>query len=271
VKNLKKIIIIIQARMTSTRLPGKVLKTVLGKSLLEYQLERIRRVSAVIPGLNGDPANSCHPELVSGSKPYIHDIIVATTDKITDDPIVTLCNKLGITVFRGSEDDVLSRYYYAAVQASADTIVRITSDCPLIDPNIIDRVIDFYTAHSHEYSYVSNCLERTYPRGLDTEVFSFQALEQAFLRGNLPVHREHVTPYITQNPELFRQKNIACEQNLGMHRWTVDTQEDFDLIKVIIEKLYPENRNFTMHDVLLLFDIQPKLFFINAHVEQKHV
>jgi len=242
-----KVVIIVQARMTSTRLPGKILKTALGKPLLEYQIERLQRVTS------------------------IDDIIIATTNKATDDVIIDLCDRLDINVFRGDEHDVLSRYYGAAQQSFADVIVRVTSDCPLIDPVIIDSVINFYVNYHPQYDYVANCLERTFPRGMDTEVFSIKALKNAHTHASKLMEREHVTPYITRNPGLFTCANIAHEKDASHHRWTVDTPEDFELIQNILEGIYPHNPYFTMQDILNFLAEHPTLFFINAHVEQKHV
>jgi len=148
-----KVGIIVQARMTSTRLPGKVLRPVLGKPLLEYQIERLQRVRRA------------------------DELIIATTTKDTDQPIVDLAERLGIKVFRGSEEDVLSRYFYAAQENDLDVVVRITSDCPLIDPVVIDRVISAFLDKTVNSDYVSNCLTRTFPRGMETEVFPFGLLE----------------------------------------------------------------------------------------------
>lgn len=240
-----KVVAIIQARMTSTRLPGKVLKTVLEKPLLEYQLERVSR-----------------------SK-LIDEIVVATTINKSDDPIIKLCHKLGVLTYRGSEEDVLSRYYEAAKQFNADVIVRLTSDCPLIDPEIIDQVIKLYITQKDVLDYVSNTLIRTYPRGLDTEVFSFRALQVAYEKARLKSEREHVTAYIYKNPDKFQLKNLSYVRDLSKHRWTVDTKEDLELIKQILESLYTNNQMFTMKDVLCLLDKNPSLFYINAHIEQK--
>ncbi|MFQ5736335.1 MAG: cytidylyltransferase domain-containing protein [Thermodesulfobacteriota bacterium] len=240
-----KTVVIVQARMTSTRLPGKVMKEVLGRPLLSYQIERLRRITS-----------PC-------------ELVVATTTNEADEPIAGLCAGLSVPVFRGPEDDVLSRYYHAAHEHGAGTVVRLTSDCPLIDPAIVDRAIAFYAVHNAGYDYVSNCLKRTYPRGMDTEVFSFGALETAFKEASEAHHREHVTSYIYAHPERFRLANVACAQDLSRHRWTVDTPEDLRLIRRIIEALYPAMPEFTMEDVLGLFERDEKLFLVNAHVEQK--
>lgn len=238
-------VIIVQARMTSTRLPGKVLKTVLGKPLLDYQLERLRRV-----------------KLASR-------IVIATTTNDTDQPIVEWCERQGIDCFRGSEQDVLARYHGAAALYHADTIVRITSDCPLIDPAVIDRIIQHYLDHRSSCDYASNCLERSYPRGMDVEVFSRRALDEAFAEAAESAEREHVTPFIYRHPERYRLANIAYRENQGRHRWTVDTPEDFELVEKILGALYPAKPSFTLEDVLDLLQRHPDWADINAHVEQK--
>ena len=240
-----KIVAIIQARMGSTRLPGKILKTVMNKTLLEYQLERVQQ------------------------SVLIEEIIVATTEKEHDDAIVGLCNLLGVKVYRGSENDVLSRYYEAAIEFKADLIVRLTSDCPLIDPVIIDQVIQLHLDQEAGIDYTSNTLARSFPRGLDTEVFSFKALEKAHENASLDSDREHVTAYLYTNHIQFQIANLKSIKNLGNHRWTVDTEEDFELIKRIIGTLYPDNPQFSMQDVVDLLDENPTWLEINAHIEQK--
>ena len=240
-----KIVIIVQARMTSTRLPGKVLKKVLDKPLLEYQIERLRRVKLA------------------------DEIVIATTTNETDEPIVELCNSLSTPYFRGSEEDVLSRYYETAKAHQADVIVRVTSDCPLIDPQVIDRVIQFYIDHQTKYDYVSNCLERTYPRGMDTEVFSFKALQEAWLEATALPDKEHVTPFIYRQPQRYRLTSIKYSENRSHHRWTVDTPEDFELIKRMIEAIYPQLADFTLIDCLTLLQNNPTWLTINANIQQK--
>lgn len=239
------VVAIIQARMTSTRLPGKVLLKVRGKSLLEYELERIRR-----------------------SK-LIHQTVIATTTNSTDDPIVELAFSLGIPYYRGSEEDVLSRYYEAAKAYQAEVVVRLTSDCPLIDPVIIDQTLQTYLDHANQFDYISNTLTRSFPRGMDTEVFSFQSLEIAYFEATQAYEREHVTPYLYLHPDRFRLGKVVHNGDLSKHRWTVDTPEDFELIRRIIQKLYPENPNFTMQDILHLLDDNPEWIEINRHIEQK--
>ena len=240
-----KTVIIVQARMTSTRLPGKVMKRVLGKPLLEYQLERLQRVKLA------------------------DEIVIATTTNQTDEPIVELCNSLSVACFRGSEDDVLSRYYGAATAHKADLVVRVTSDCPLIDPQVIDTVIDYYLQNQSHYDYVSNSLERTYPRGMDTEVFAFSTLQQAFWEATAQPDREHVTPFIHRQPARYRLGHVIYSEDCSHHRWTVDTPEDFELIQKIIEAIYPRKPNFTLEDCLSLLKKHPEWYIINSHVSQK--
>ena len=237
--------IIVQARMTSTRLPGKVLMSVMGKPLLEYQVERLQRVRRA------------------------DDIIIATTTNDTDQPIVDLSESLGIKSFRGLEEDVLSRYFGAAQESGLDVVVRITSDCPLIDPSVVDDVIAAYLDNVENCDYVSNCLNRTFPRGMDTEVFSFKLLKKVHFEARQPHEREHVTPYIYQNPQRFRLSNLAFISDESRHRWTVDTPEDYELIRRILEMLYPKNQAFGLKDVLAVMDVHPDWFELNARIEQK--
>ncbi len=237
--------IIVQARMTSTRLPGKVLKDVQGKPLLEYLVERLRRVRLA------------------------DTFAVATTCNDTDLPIVDFCRRLDVPVTRGSEFDVLARYYEAALELDAETVVRITSDCPIIDPAVIDDVIRFYLDHQEQYDYVSNALIQSYPYGMSAEVFSFRALAEAHREAVAEPEREHVTPFIYTRPQRYRIGHVSYPQNLGDHRWTVDTQEDFDLVRRIIESLYPVNPAFGLQDVLALLQEHPDWPQINAHIRQK--
>ncbi|OHB70604.1 MAG: acylneuraminate cytidylyltransferase [Planctomycetes bacterium RBG_16_43_13] len=240
-----KTVIIVQARMTSRRLPGKVLRTVLNKPLLEFQIERFKRVKLA------------------------DEIVIATTINETDIPIVSLCERLSIPYYRGSEDDVLARYWEAAKAYKADLVVRITSDCPLIDPSVIDSVIQFYLYNSNNCDYVSNVLVRSYPRGMDTEVFPFFVLDEAFQESTDKTDLEHVTPFIHRQPQRYSLANVFYTEDQSQHRWTVDTPEDFELIKKILENLYPVNPKFSLEDVLNLLKSYPEWSNINAHVEQK--
>jgi len=240
-----KVVIVNQARMTSTRLPKKVLKEVLGKPLLEYQIERLQRVKLA------------------------DQIVIATTINDADQPIIDLCDRLSIHYYRGSEDDVLARYHGAAIAHQADVMVRVTSDCPVIDPQVIDQVIRFYVDAYPKYDYVSNCLGRTYPRGMDTEVFSFKSLDEAFHQATVQGDREHVTPFIHRQFDRYNLGQVNYFKNHSEHRWTVDTIEDFELIKRIIESLYPFKPEFSLQDCLELLSQNPEWNMINQHIEQK--
>lgn len=236
--------IIVQARMTSTRLPGKVLMPVMGRPLLEYQLDRLREVPRT-------------------------RLCVATTTNGTDEPIVDLCRKLSIAVHRGPEDDVLSRYVEAAAVMQADPIIRVTSDCPLIDPDVVSRVIALYEGGGCDYA--SNALTRTFPRGLDTEVVSRSALEMAGREATGPADREHVTPFLYRQPERFRLCGLQHTGDLSDHRWTVDTAEDYRFVSEVIQELYPQNPRFRMADVLDLLERLPELREINLGAQQREI
>lgn len=223
--------------MGSTRLPGKVLKDVAGRPMLSYQMERLRRVKRA------------------------ERIVVATTDQPADDAVERFCQKEKIACVRGSEHDVLARYHLAIERFPADVVVRITADCPLIDPAIVDEAIAAY-----EPDYVSNMLETTYPYGMAVEVFSAQALREAHREAKDPAEREHVTPFIYRHPERYRLRSLTMAPNLSHHRWTVDTPEDFELVSRLLKTLKP---HFTLQDVLAVLDDHPDWCAINAHVEQK--
>ncbi|MEK4285474.1 MULTISPECIES: cytidylyltransferase domain-containing protein [Ureibacillus] len=241
-----KIVAIVQARMGSTRLPGKIMKEVKGKPLLLYQLQRLK------------------------ASRLIDEIVIATTIEEQDNVIETFCKNFGVSYYRGSELNVLERYYETAVNFHADIIVRITSDCPIIDPEIVDKTIQYFL-DSKKYDYVSNTIKRTYPRGLDVEVFSYSALKEAFHHAYLERDREHVTPYIYMNKDKFNIGTVCNSVDYSKYRWTVDTQEDFELIKLILEHLYFKNPYFTMFDVIELMERNPSWFNINAHIEQKKI
>jgi spore coat polysaccharide biosynthesis protein SpsF len=242
---LGNLVVIIQARMSSTRLPGKVLRQVLGKPLLSFQIERIRRLS--------------HP----------HVLILATSTDPSDNIIESYAQEVGVRCHRGSLDDVLARYHSAAVAAKAQTVVRLTADCPVIDPKVIDHVIGHYDRSPTQPDYVSNSLRRTYPRGMDCEIFSFQSLDEAFREANEAAEREHVTPFIYRNSERYRLENVAYPSDHHEHRWTVDTPEDFELIRRLIENLYPSKPTFDLEDLLALSDRFPEWRKLNSHIEQK--
>ena len=241
-----KVVAIIQARMGSSRLPGKVMRQVQGKPLLEYQLERI------------------------GKARLINKIVVATTTKETEKPIVDLCERLSVAIFRGPEDDVLTRYFDAATEQQAEIVVRLTADCPLIDPHTIDQALVKYLTDVREYDYVSNTLKRTYPRGFDVEVFSMKALEQAFREAKEATYREHVTPYIYHHPDKFKLASFLNPIDLSSLRLTVDTEDDLELITRLLEHLY-EKEDFTMEDIIKSLQDKPEWASINSHIEQKKV
>lgn len=242
-----KVNIIIQARMGSTRLPGKILKPVLNRPLLSLLLERVRRVHAA------------------------HSIIIATTTNPNDDIIEQFCKKENVPFYRGSEEDVLDRYYQTALTYPTDIIVRITSDCPLIDPVLIDYALQLFLKQAPNIDYLSNVQERTFPRGMDIEIFSFECLQKAAEKSNRPYDREHVTSYIYNHPEQFKLVNFAQEINQSSYRLTLDTAEDLRLITKIFETLYPTKKNFTLQDILKILQIHPDWMEINAHVKQKEV
>lgn len=236
-------LIIVQARMTSTRLPGKVLLPLAGEPMLKRLVERLRRVR------------------------HADGIVVATTTNPTDDPIAALCARLGVPCHRGSEHDVLSRYADAARLHGADVVVRITSDCPLIDPALIDRVIAAYDEGGSDY--VSNMLPPTWPFGMAVEVFSAAALAQAHTEATQAAEREHVTPFLYWHPERYRLRNVASPLDLSHHRWTVDTPEDYTLVSRLFDHLMPTHPHFTQADVLALLDHHPDWIAINQHIRQK--
>jgi spore coat polysaccharide biosynthesis protein SpsF len=242
-----KIVATIEARMTSSRLPGKILRPILGRPTLQLLIERL------------------------SLSQYIDDIVVATTINDADDPTEDLAKRLGVGCYRGSEDDVLDRVLKAAQAYQADIIVEITGDCPLLDPAVIDRLIGIYLEGG--YDYVSNTLKETYPNGLDSQVFSRKTLEIVAELTQDPVDHEHVSIYIYEHPERFRLFNL--ESNLPKKYWgarlTVDTNEDFEVIRNIYEELYPKNPEFTLEDIIDLLEKRPELLDINRKIRQKKV
>lgn len=241
------IVAIVQARMGSTRLPGKVMRPLLEKPILLHVLDRINRVKS------------------------IHRIVVATTVHQQDDPIDRLAREHGYDVYRGSEEDVLDRYYHAARAYGADVVVRITADCPLIAPSVIEQVLEYYLRAEGAYDYVSNTLVRTYPRGMDTEVFAFESLHVAWKEARDPASREHVTLYIYRQPDRFRLGSVTYPQDLSSWRLTVDTIEDFELVKRVIESLYPQKPQFDFVDIIDVLERHPEWRKINQHIRQKEV
>lgn len=240
------VVAIVQARMGSTRLPGKVLRPIVGKPMLTHVLDRLERVA------------------------NIDRVVVATSSHEREAPIVELVDGRPLTdLFRGSETDVLARYRYAAESFGARTVVRITADCPLIDPGVVEACVAAFLAGSGEIDYLSNSLERTFPRGLDTEVLSFEALESAFKEAVVEADREHVTPFIWRQPERFRLANFAAQEDHSELRLTVDTADDLRLVRKIYQALYPVRPDFALRDVLALLARHPTWPRLNRHVEQK--
>ena len=231
--------------MSSTRLPGKVLKPVLGKPLLAYQVERLQRVE------------------------HADAVVLATTTNDADQVLVDFAQAHDLAWYRGSEEDVLSRYQGAAEEAGADVVIRITSDCPLIDPAVIDKVIATFTQSQPNCDYASNTLRRTYPRGMDCEVFSRKALDIAHAEAVMPVEREHVTPFIHRHPDRFALRNVEYASDCSDYRWTVDTVEDLALVSRMLEYLYPERPTFTLEDCLDLLAEHPDWARVNTDVQQK--
>lgn len=232
------ILAVLQARMSSSRLPGKVLKPLLGVPMLLRQIERIRRAKS------------------------IDTLLVATSSDASDDAIADLCRVNSVECFRGSLNDVLDRFYQIASQLRPEHVMRLTGDCPLIDPEVIDQVADFY--HTGNYDYASNAVEPTFPDGLDVEIFRFACLEAAWNEARRASEREHVTLFIYTRPERFRIGYFKIKTNLSHFRWTVDEPADFDFVSEVYQALYPTNPRFTMHDVLRYLDAHPEVAMVNA-------
>jgi spore coat polysaccharide biosynthesis protein SpsF len=238
---LKKIVTVIQARSGSTRLPGKVMLDILGKPLLIRMVERVQASK------------------LAGT------LVIATTEESEDDLIANLCAQNNIHCYRGSSLDLLDRHYQAAKLFDAEAVVKIPSDCPLIDPAVIDKVLQYFI--ENDFDYVSNLHPATYPDGNDVEVMKFAAIEKAWKEAEKPFEREHTTPYLWENPEKFTLANIPWETGLDYsmsHRWTIDYPEDFVFIKSIYEHLYPVNPNFGLQDILNLTEQRPDIFALNS-------
>lgn len=234
------IIAVVQARSGSTRLPGKVLLKLAGKSVLEHIVAR------------------------ASKSRYIKEVIVATTILKEDLMIVKLCSLKGIRVYCGSENDVLDRYYQVGRLYGADHIVRITADCPLIDPSVIDKVAEFHLKSKADYT--ANVVQYSYPDGEDTEIFTFATLKKAWKKGILSSEREHVTPYILKHPELFHIEGVKLMHDLSGKRWTLDNREDYMFIRAIYKKLYKKNNIFGMKEILRFLKLNPQIEKINQHI-----
>lgn len=231
-----RVVAIVQARMGSTRLPGKILKPLAGMPVLQHVVERLAY---------------CHG---------LDQIAVATTSLPMDDVVASFCQNLNIACFRGSENDVLDRYYQASLAFDAKTIVRITADCPAIDPFIVDEVLERY--HAGHYDLYG--LGGSFPDGLDCTVFRFSALARAWQNAKLPSEREHVGPYLEKHPEIFKQGCYQKFTNLDHHRWTLDEPEDYALLTHVFENLYQPKKLFTTQDILACLHAHPEWLGLNA-------
>ncbi|MEA2578154.1 MAG: spore coat polysaccharide biosynthesis protein SpsF [Chloroflexota bacterium] len=234
------VLCVLQARVSSSRLPGKVLMPLLGEPMLARQIERIQRAK------------------------LLDAITVATSDQPSDDGIAGLCASLGVDGFRGDLDDVLDRFYGAAAPRRPDHVVRLTGDCPLTDPALLDALVDIHTSGGYDYS--SNVHPRTYPDGLDAEIFTFDLLEQAWREATSPAERSHVTPWMYETATGIRQGSLRDSQDRGHLRWTVDYPEDYEFVRRVFEALYVRDPAFGTEDVHELLRSHPEIAAINAHL-----
>ena len=234
---------IIQGRMSSSRLPGKILKDIGGEPMLVRVVNRVRRAQ------------------------FVDQVVIATTDDASDDPVENLCMARGIPIYRGSKYDVLDRFYQAALLYQATTVIRVTADCPLIDPVEIDHVVRAF--RDQQVDFAANRLpppwKRTYPIGLDTEVCKFEVLQRAWREAGDAHHREHVMPYIYETPDRFKVLVIDHPVDYGALRWTVDTPEDLDVVRLIYQH-FGDRDDFSWMDVLDLYERQPDLQQMNENV-----
>lgn len=234
-----KILAIIQARMASTRLPGKVLAEVNGRPLLSLLLDRLQAV------------------------PEINHIVVATTENQTDDILVEWLDKENVDFYRGNSEDVLERFYLCSLKYNPDLIVRVTADDPLKDPGLISEAIGYFSKED-KLDYCSNTLRPSYPEGLDIEVFRFEALKYSYFHATLPSEREHVTPYIWKNTSLFRVKNFEFKEDLSAWRWTVDKQSDLDFVRAVLSP-FKASPLVSFQEIICFLKKNPDLLKINAH------
>ncbi len=236
------LVAILQARLNSRRLPGKVLLPIAGKPLLLHAVERVRRAKAV------------------------DHMIVATSQEASDDALAEFCHRHDVDCFRGSLNDVLDRFYQAGRSCHADDVMRLTGDNPMIDPDMLDDLVTFYRAG--DYDYASNATVRTFPRGLDAEVLPWRMLEHAWRVAELPYDREHVTTWHRARPQQLAIGEFCDTVDRSDWRWTVDEPADLEFMERVFAALYDKNPQFTRHDVHALLERRPDLVAINAHVEQ---
>jgi len=238
-----KTVIVVQARMASSRLPGKVMLQVLGKSILALMIERLQMIK------------------------HQATIVIATSVNPEDDIIEQEAQLLNIACFRGSQNNLLERHYRAALLHDAGVVLKIPSDCPLIDPDIIDHVLAYSFKHETGFDYVSNLHPATYPDGNDVEIMTMTCLKRAWENAGKALELEHTTPYIWENPQQFSIGNVSWETGLDYsmsHRFTIDYHEDYLFIKRVFEELYPSNKNFSCNDILDLLNRKPEIYQINA-------
>ena len=241
----KKINAIVEARMGSTRLPGKTMLSIVGNPSIELLIERLRLAHK------------------------IDTIILATTTNSEDDVIESFCKKNQVICFRGSSSDVLGRVYHAAKQYKTDVVVEVTGDCPLLDPWLIDKCIDMFL--KSDYDYLSNFIEQSYPPGIDVQIFSFRVLEEINKLAKSEKFREHVTLYILKHPEKYKMHNVTAPPEVCYPNWHIelDEQRDYELIKRIYESLYFDNSRFTTMDIINLLKANPDWLKINADVNRE--
>jgi spore coat polysaccharide biosynthesis protein SpsF len=229
--------------MASSRLPGKVMLPILGKSLLARMIERLKMIR------------------------YEAEIIIATSETPDDDIIINEAINIGIPYYRGSLNNLLDRHYQAAKLHGADVVLKIPSDCPLIDPRIVDHVLDYFFANQEAFDFVSNLHPATYPDGNDVEIMTMQCLTKAWESANRPLELEHTTPYIWENPQLFRIGNVTWPAGLDYsmsHRFTIDYAEDYYFIERVFRELYADNNQFSCEDILNQLNQKPEIYNINA-------
>jgi len=237
-----KLVAIIQARMGSTRLPGKVLADIGGRPMLERVVERVRRIAG------------------------LSEVVVATSVSPLDEAIVNLCDRIGVPVFRGSENDVLDRYWQTCGALNADGVLRISADCPLIDPCESDRVVDAFLAEAADFA--ANDLVPSYPVGLGTEIMTATALATTWREAKLAYERQHVAPFIYRHPERFRLVNVKAPSDYSYLRWTVDTSQDLDFVRAVYARLGGSGM-FDWRAVLELLAREPALLELNRSIRQK--
>ncbi len=237
------VIAIIQARLGSTRLPSKVLKKIENKTLLELYINRLK------------PSK------------LINKVVIATTVNIEDDAIEQLAEEINIECFRGSENDLLDRYYQCAKKYNGDIVVRVTPDDPFVDYEVVDRAIQIYL--DGDYDFVINHFEPTFPEGLDVEVYSINALKESWEKAKLLSEREHVFPYIQNNQNQFKIHNFKQDKDYSHLRWTIDHQCDFDMTKEIYSHLYKTKQIFLQNDILELLEKHPEIAKMNSHIKRK--